>query len=149
MPRPYAQDKIIDVTKSSAAFVNKNVLLPYNALWTGPKIEREPIQKSIMTADKPFEKSEPPILDVTLLNLPSKSKNVPIIVPIAIETINKTGYLLFGREDEKVATPRQKAQSPIALKSAFWYSSFIPFFVIEPIVQPVIIEIVFTIVPNI
>ena len=58
------------VTKSSMAFVNRNVSSPYNALLMGPKMESAPTQNSMMAVEtgwkyKWVENNEPDVFGKT------------------------------------------------------------------------------------
>jgi hypothetical protein len=72
-----------------------------------------------------------------------------MILPIAREAINRTGYSLFAILGKEALIPRTIQQSPKASNNAFLYFSFIPVPRKEPNTPPISIVAVFTIVPNI
>ena len=58
----------------------------------GPKMDKVPIQNSRIAVDRPSASLEPPLaLSKSPWNLPSKSKRVPMMVPIAMLAIKSTG----------------------------------------------------------
>ncbi len=160
---PYVAARTAEVTRSSVALVYKKVLPgSLNAQpWlgdrqdrTGPTMLKVPMQYRSIPVTNPLSAlfSLPDFwLSLVFQRsiCPERSSLVPIIPPIAILRINKTGNSLLAILGRAALTPKMIQHRPSPLKRACLYLSPIPLRNKVPKVLPTIMVAVFMMVPSI